>query len=71
VLRFELPADAAVSLTVFDLQGRVVSSPLHQVFTKAGVHEARLTTAGWKPGCYFAALDADGTKQTRRLVVVR
>jgi hypothetical protein len=75
MLRFTLPQDAAVSLSVFDVTGRLVRE------LAEGRHGAGVHTVGWDlrdaegqkiaRGVYFARLVVGARKLTRTLVVVR
>jgi len=74
VLQYTLPADARVSLAVFDAQGRVVRTLVHQD-AAAGTFRATwdgLDDAGQAlpRGLFFARLTAGGkTVETRKLVL--
>jgi hypothetical protein len=75
VLRFGLPREAAVSLAVFDVNGRLVREVARARFP-AGEH-----AVGWdlhdsagapvSGGLFFIRLRADGLSRSGRLVVVR
>jgi len=68
---FTLPAAGAVSLAVFDVQGRCVETLLHDSWQPAGTHETRLRIGGWSPGVYLCRFVAAGRSVTRKLLVVR
>ncbi len=70
-LSFVLPAPARVNLTVFDLQGRRVRSPIANEPRPAGVQYAGIPVRGLPPGCYLCRLDIGGLVFTRKLVVLR
>ncbi len=69
-IRYALPAAAAVSLSVFDIQGRRVALLLDRAQKPAGRHEASLDTGRWPRGFYFCVLDAGGTRSIRKFVVL-
>ncbi len=73
LLRFDLPADANVSLELFDLSGRRVAT-LVQGPQSAGRHMVRWSPAvggqGLQAGLYFASFRSGGYGQTRRIVLV-
>ncbi len=71
LLRFTLPFRAAVTLEVFDVQGRLVAMPLAAARRQAGPSSVALETRGWKAGVYFCRLEAAGRTAVRRLLVVR
>jgi len=68
---YALQSDAVVSLVVYDVTGRKVSTVVPNVSQTAGVHRVSIRTAGWKPGCYYYRLEAAGLSRTRTMVVLR
>jgi hypothetical protein len=54
-LTYHLPAEARVSLEVYDILGQIVARTEPAV-QPAGQHQLMLDAAGWKPGVYLAAL---------------
>jgi len=78
-LRFELPqalAGAASTVRIFDVQGRLVDTPLDRAVLAPGIQILRwdaVDASGRSvaPGMYYVRLDAGGTSLTRKLVVVR
>ncbi len=71
VLRFSLPAAAAVSLGVFDLQGRLVESTLDNAWLSAGEHAIPIHAELWHPGLYLCRITTGDATTTRKLFVVR
>lgn len=69
-VRFAVPRDARVTLSVFDLQGRRVATLLRHSLIAAGEHGVPLVTDSWPAGCYLARLEVDGRRTTRRMVVL-
>jgi hypothetical protein len=73
-LRFALPEAHRVRLTVHDVAGRLVATLADGAYGP-GWHDAAFSRGadGLAPGVgvYFAKLDVDGRRFTRRLVVVR
>lgn len=70
IIRFALSEAASVTLSVHDLQGRRVATPLSHARMDAGPHEVPLQTGGWKPGVYLYRLEAGARSATRKMVVV-
>ena len=74
-VQFFLPAAAQVRLAIYDVRGRLVRT------LAQGDHSPGLHTTSWESraddgsvlgqGIYFARLDVDGQRFTRRFVVVR
>ncbi len=71
VIRYALPADQWVSLSVFDLQGRLIAKLLSRELQTAGLHDVPVSTAGWRPGCYLYRLEGGGLSATRKMVVLQ
>jgi hypothetical protein len=70
-VRYTLPAAAAVSLEIYDLQGRRIETVLRSELQAAGDHELSVVTSRWPAGCYLYRLDAGGVTLTRKVTVVR
>jgi hypothetical protein len=70
-IRFTLPSEAAVTLAVYDLQGRRVATALDRAWRSAGPHEAHLRTDGWPAGCYLYRLEVGQARLARKLLVLR
>ena len=70
-LDYVLTRPAVVALDLSGLQGRRVSIVLSPTAQAAGAHQVRLPLAGLRSGCYFARVDADGSRATSTLVVPR
>jgi hypothetical protein len=69
-IAFTLPEPERVKLTVFDLQGNVVTT-LVNGRTEAGRHTAVFDGTGLPSGVYFYRLEAGNSTETRRLVLLR
>jgi hypothetical protein len=70
-VRFTLPSAAAATLTLFDVQGRRIASPLNHALLQPGPHNVSLSLAALSPGMYLYRLEAGGTVATRKLLVIR
>ena len=66
---YELPADASVSLTVYDLTGKSVAST-NPGMQFAGNHTLELNTSNLQSGVYFYTFTAGESKVTKRLTVI-
>ncbi len=67
---FTLPRVSAVTLKVYDMQGREVATVVNEV-RKPGVNEARWDASGAGSGVYFYRLIAGDFVQTRKMVLLR
>ena len=70
-VHYALPSPASVTLRAYDLQGRVVGTPIDREVQPAGWHDASLRADLWPAGCYFVRLTASGAAVTRRVVVLK
>ncbi|HTK69766.1 MAG TPA: T9SS type A sorting domain-containing protein [Candidatus Eisenbacteria bacterium] len=69
-LRFQLPRDEAISIELFDVQGRLVG-PRIEGWQSAGSHEIALDAGSLGAGVYLARLTAGRTREVVRLIHVR
>ena len=69
-IRFVLGRAGAVALRIFDVLGRQVAV-LADGPHAAGTHEAVFEAAGLRSGIYFVRLEAEGHRETRRMLLVR
>jgi hypothetical protein len=69
-LRYTLPDDEHVRLTVYDLLGRQIAT-LVEERQRAGRYEIAFDAGRLPSGMYFARLMGEGRVQTQRIVVVR
>jgi endoglucanase len=70
-IRFVLNQPCAVTLAVFDMEGRRVSVLLDRKSMSAGSHEARFDAASLPSGIYFYRIEAGGRKMTGRMALVK
>jgi plastocyanin len=69
-IKYELPKASQVSLTVYDILGRVVSVLVNEK-KEAGVYEVKFDASGLSSGVYFYRLIAGSNVQTRKLMLLR
>jgi len=67
-LAYALPGPAAVSLRLYNVAGRLVST-LDTGMKEAGAHNVPLTGRRLAVGTYFAVLIVDGQKFTRTVIL--
>ncbi|MEO6463804.1 MAG: PQQ-binding-like beta-propeller repeat protein [Candidatus Eisenbacteria bacterium] len=70
VVGFALAQAERVSLSIYDLHGRRVTTLLDHKAHTAGAHEVRVDAAGWAAGVYFCRLETAGAVTTRKILVV-
>jgi hypothetical protein len=71
IVRFALPEAGPVTLSAYDLQGRLVQLLLNRDLYPGGIHDVPIRTAGWREGFYFLRLEAAGAVANRKMVVLR
>lgn len=69
-IEFSIPKSSIVRLAIYDIQGRLVKTLVNGELT-AGTYKADWNAAGYSSGVYFYKLEAEGFKQTKRLILVR
>jgi hypothetical protein len=71
-ISFSLAEGAPVTISVYDLEGRLVGTVCDGQSYPAGSHSVGFTAAeGMVPGVYFCRLSSAGTEVTHRMVMVR
>jgi subtilisin-like proprotein convertase family protein len=68
--RFTLPSRSPVSLVLYNVLGQQVAEVTQQLM-EAGSHRVSFDGAGLTSGIYFARLQAAGTSQCRKIVLLR
>ncbi len=71
IIKYQLPEDARVSLTIFDILGRTVATPVERLPLKAGYYESRFDGTNLSSGIYLYRLDAGSFQQIRKMLIVR
>jgi hypothetical protein len=67
VIAFDLPEDTKVTLTVYDINGRKITTIIDETLV-VGTHER--TVAGLAPGVYVYRLNAGSFSAARKMVIV-
>jgi type IX secretion system substrate protein/beta-propeller uncharacterized protein DUF5122 len=70
-IQFGLSVAARVTLSVFDLAGRCIATPVKEVEQPAGPHQVELRASGWPSGVYYYRIEAAGATAVRKMVVVK
>jgi hypothetical protein len=69
-ISYVLPADAKVSLRVFNTLGEEIATLVDDV-VPAGQHQATWNAAGMPSGLYFYKLESAGVTMTKRMMLVK
>jgi len=70
LIEFELPVTSAVSLNIFDINGRWVSTLVDEIVT-AGLHTITFDGSAFASGIYFARLTAGNYNTTHKMVLLK
>lgn len=70
-IKFTLPKDAIVKLTVFDLSGREVSRLINNELRKADYHTIEFNGINLASGIYFYRIEAGEFVQSRKMVLIK
>lgn len=69
-LAYRLPEAGEVTLRVYDVLGRVVTTPVQEQ-RQAGRHTVHLDASQFSSGVYFVRLQVNGETRTQKITVVR
>lgn len=69
-IKFEIPKDEFVKITVFDLSGKVVSQLVNEKL-KAGIYETDFNGAALSSGTYFYKIETGSFIETRKMVLLK
>jgi hypothetical protein len=70
-IAFDVPRSCKVSIEVFDVTGRALTSIASSVFAPGRYSRSFDCRASLAPGVYFVSMRAEDFSQTRKLIVVR
>ncbi|HLB00303.1 MAG TPA: T9SS type A sorting domain-containing protein, partial [Bacteroidota bacterium] len=60
-LRYSLPVDGIISLTVYNILGERIAVPIRAVATTAGYHSVDIDASSWPTGTYFVSFNVSGS----------
>ncbi|MBS1494532.1 MAG: zinc-dependent metalloprotease [Bacteroidetes bacterium] len=69
-IKFEIPKDEFVKITVYDLSGKVVSELVNERL-QAGVYETDFDGARLASGTYFYKIETNSFVETRKMVLIK
>ncbi len=72
-INFDIPEDAYVTLTIFDVTGKVIIRPINHSFLKAGYHDYIWNTreSELSSGIYFYSLKAGNFSDEKKMVLIK
>lgn len=69
-IEFVVPQTQRVSLTVYDLLGRTIATPVNDI-REAGAHTVPIDASSWSSGIYIYRLTTTATSLTRKMLLVK
>lgn len=69
-IKFEIPKDEFVKITVYDLSGKAVSELVNERL-KAGVYETDFNGSNLSSGTYFYKIETNNFVETRKMVLIK
>lgn len=69
IIKFDIPKDALVKVRVYDILGKQIYS-LNE-FKKAGSYDLQFNGSGIASGMYFYSVEANGFKETKKMVLLK
>jgi Leucine-rich repeat (LRR) protein/pimeloyl-ACP methyl ester carboxylesterase len=70
-LLYSLPDESSVSITIYDLLGRIVARPVVGEMESGGQHATTFDTQGLPNGLYWCRLAGGGIVQSAKMVIAR
>jgi hypothetical protein len=70
-INYDLPADAKVSLVIYDISGREVSKLVDNEQQTAGYHTSEFNAGNLASGVYFYSLLTNSTKLTKQMILIK
>lgn len=70
-INFSLPSDSKVTLNIFDISGRLVSTLLNNEFKTANYYTVSFNGANLSSGTYFYSIRTDKNTETKKMVLIK
>lgn len=70
-ISFSLPEDSKVSLTVFDISGRLVSTLINNEFKSANYYTVSFNASGLSSGSYFYRIQTEKNTDTKKMLLIK
>ncbi len=69
-IKFDIPRSSNVKLTVFDVTGKTVATPVNG-YLNAGTFETDFEGANLSSGAYFYRIEAEGFSATKKMMLIK
>jgi hypothetical protein len=70
-IKYELPKDVNVTITVYDILGREVVRLVNNEYKKAGIYETEWNAVNFASGVYFYRIEAGSYVNSKKMVLLR
>ena len=70
-IEYSLPNEALVSVSIFDIRGRMVSSLINNEIMASGTHSVKWDASGNSSGIYIIKIDSESNSATQRLLLIK
>ncbi|HMQ67906.1 MAG TPA: T9SS type A sorting domain-containing protein [Ignavibacteria bacterium] len=70
-INFTLPADTKVSLSIYDVSGRLVSTLINNEFKQANYYSVSFNGANLSSGTYFYSIRTDNNNETKKMILIK
>ncbi|MBL8016820.1 MAG: T9SS type A sorting domain-containing protein, partial [Ignavibacteria bacterium] len=68
---FSIPANASVTLKVYDITGRLIESLLENEMKSPGFYTVSFNASKYSSGIYFYTLTADNFTSTKKMILAK
>ena len=68
IIKFDIPNDAYVRINIYDLLGRIVSSPVSE-FYRTGTYEIKFADPNLSAGIYFCKISSGNYEKTIKMIL--
>jgi hypothetical protein len=70
-INFDMPKNGNVTLKVYDITGKLVSTVINNEFVSAGTKQVEFNAANLASGVYYYTLETNNWKDTKKMVLVK
>ena len=71
IIRFGIPENSNVSLSIYNVLGELVESPIVNQFMEQGFHEIRFNGNNYSSGVYLYKISAGKYSQIKKMVLIK
>ncbi len=71
MINFSLPKDANVTISIYDMAGKLVSSLINNQSYNSGYHSVEMDGVNLSSGTYFYRISADNFVETKKMILMK